>query len=107
MYSLIENIRIMLRNIVENSGLRQKVWAEQLGVSQAYLSELMSGAKRPSLELAVRIEEATGLPVRSWVRPPREYDNGFEPEREGTRGLGFGRRVRREPEYGRSSTGGE
>ncbi|MCR9236181.1 MAG: helix-turn-helix domain-containing protein [Alphaproteobacteria bacterium] len=46
--------------------------SRQLGVSQAYLSQLLSGQRRPSLELAVRIEQMTGgtVPASSWVDDP-------------------------------------
>jgi transcriptional regulator with XRE-family HTH domain len=43
--------------------------AQKLGVSQAYLSQLLSGQRRPSLELAVHIEQMTGgaVPTTSWI----------------------------------------
>lgn len=39
--------------------------AEILGISQAHLNELKNGKKRPSPELALRIERATGIPFKS------------------------------------------
>ena len=43
--------------------------AETFGISRAYLSLLLAGKKRPSLELAVRIERMTSgaVPVASWI----------------------------------------
>ena len=48
---------------------RQRDLANALGISQPHLSLLMAGKKRPSLELAIRIERVTGgaVPATSWV----------------------------------------
>lgn len=42
------------------SGLTQRQFAAELGISTSYLSEMVSGLKRPSLSLALRIERETG-----------------------------------------------
>lgn len=39
----------------------------QLGVSKPYAHQLVSRGRQPSLELAVRIERAFGIPPREWV----------------------------------------
>jgi len=51
--------------------------AQKLGVSQAYLSQLLSGQRRPSLELAVHIEQMTGgaVPATSWVDDQEKTEN--------------------------------
>lgn len=48
---------------------RQADFAAIVGVSQATVSKLIGGSVAPSLELAVRIERATGGEVKatSWV----------------------------------------
>lgn len=45
----------------------QRTLAGLLGISDGYLSQILSGARRPKLELLIRIEELTGVPVSSWV----------------------------------------
>ncbi len=45
-------------------GLKQKVVAENLGISTSYLSEILTGKKKPTIELAQRIEEYTNNEVR-------------------------------------------
>ena len=47
----------------------QRDLAEAFCISQAHLSSLLSGKKRPSLDLAVRIERVTNgkVPAASWV----------------------------------------
>lgn len=41
--------------------------AAGLGISAAALSHLCLGTRRPSLGLAVRIHELTGIPAKAWV----------------------------------------
>ena len=47
--------------------------ATALEISQPYLSLLLAGKKKPSLDLAVRIERWSGgaVPTASWVDPAR------------------------------------
>lgn len=47
---------------------RHRDFAEKVGISPAYLSQILSGARTPSLDVACLIEDATGgvVPVRSW-----------------------------------------
>lgn len=58
----------MLKNEIEKSGETQSRWAEMLGVSRAYLSNILSGKRQPSLELACKIETITEgrVPAGSW-----------------------------------------
>jgi len=59
----------MFRQHIIASGRSQSAWAVKLGISKGYLSGILSGAKRPGLDLAVRIERLTdgAVPVDSWV----------------------------------------
>lgn len=72
----------MFAEFIKSSGLRQSEWAERIGCSRSYLSEILSGKKRPSLEVACRIEDLTEgkVPASSWMRPtpdiPQEASNG-------------------------------
>lgn len=45
----------------------QRELAVALGVSDGYLSQILSGLRRPKLELLMRIEDLTGVPVSSWA----------------------------------------
>lgn len=67
-----------LRTYLASTNTRQKDLARSLGVSVGYMSELVNGDKTPGLDLAVRIEDATGgqVPARSWVPelPPSQQD---------------------------------
>lgn len=59
----------MFAEFIRSSDESQVAWARRLGVSTSHMSGLLSGKKLPSLELAVRIERATGgrVPAASWV----------------------------------------
>jgi len=64
----------MLKKYFIASGIKQSDLADRLGISQAFLSQLLNGRRTPSLELAVRIERLTGgaVPAASWVAPDGE-----------------------------------
>ncbi len=58
-----------LQEYLAASAITQGEFAERVGVKQATISRLCNGAIGPSLELAARIERATGGAVTaiSWV----------------------------------------
>jgi transcriptional regulator with XRE-family HTH domain len=61
----------MLAQIITDSGESQTKWAERLGISRSYLSDILAGNKTPSLALAVKIMTETGgrVSCESWVAP--------------------------------------
>ncbi len=62
----------MLTDAILRSGKTRTQFADELGIGRPFLSMLESGRKRPSLELAVRIERLTagGVPASSWIEEP-------------------------------------
>ena len=60
---------MMMRKFLIENKLTQREAAAILGISRPHLSQVVSGSKRPSLDLAVRIERLTdgAVPVSSWV----------------------------------------
>lgn len=56
-----------LEEWISSRGLKRNFFAEQIGVKAQTLSKLVGGFGRPSLDLAVRIEEKTGIAPREWV----------------------------------------
>lgn len=60
-----------LRKHLSSQNITQAAFADMLGISRGYLSEILSGEKTPGLELAVRIETATEgqVTARSWIVP--------------------------------------
>lgn len=54
---------------ITTTGLSQAALAKELGISRSHMSELVSGAKKPSLDLAFAIERVTegAVPAASWT----------------------------------------
>lgn len=46
----------------------QRDLARSLGVSESFLSELLSGKRRVSLEMALKLEQETGVPIRDFAQ---------------------------------------
>lgn len=62
----------MLKQFIKDSGVSQREWAQRLGITEGYLSRILSGEKKPSLDLAAEIERQTGKAIMaaSWSTPP-------------------------------------
>lgn len=60
------------RWIVDRGKTRDQA-ASQLGISKSYLHNLCRNVRRPSLDLALRIERFTGgeIPAAWWARAPK------------------------------------
>jgi transcriptional regulator with XRE-family HTH domain len=54
--------------------LPQQAIARQLHISAAYLSQILHGARVPSLAVMVRIEDLTGIPLRAWAEGNHNQD---------------------------------
>jgi plasmid maintenance system antidote protein VapI len=52
-------------NETDKRSLSEKLTS--MGVSKSHASEILSGRKRPSLELAVNIERQLGIPPSHWI----------------------------------------
>lgn len=63
----MDHTRTLFRERVKLLGGAEKV-AGQLGVTRAYVDMLatVGGSKLPSLQLARRIEDLLGIPMRAW-----------------------------------------
>ena len=56
-----------LRAYLVDTDTNQEQLATRLGISQPFLSMLLSGQRKPSVDLALRIEAETGVSVRAQV----------------------------------------
>lgn len=59
--------REQLKAWLQRSKLSQNALAAELGVVAPILSNWLTGKRRPTLAQAVRIEDKTGVPIRSWM----------------------------------------
>ena len=53
--------------------------ADMLGISKQHFSNLENGAKRPSVEVAARIEALLGMPAAAWAAPIAPHPPSEEP----------------------------
>ena len=63
--------RGLLGEWIRRSKQNQRTLAVTLGISDGYLSQILSGLRRPKLELLTEIEARTGVPVSSWLDKSR------------------------------------
>lgn len=59
-----------LRDWRKANGVTLHALAEHLGVTQSHLSEVENWNNTPSLELAARLHEHTGIDMKAFVRRP-------------------------------------
>jgi len=69
-----EEARIQLRIWRVRNEMRQGVLAERLGISQTHLSAIEAGNATPGREVAIRIEDVTGISAREWSSPASESE---------------------------------
>lgn len=75
----------MLKEIITESGERQAVWAQRIGVSEAHLSLILSRKRRPSGDVASRIERVTGGAVAAsyWFSDERGLTDDLAADQKG------------------------
>lgn len=59
--------RLLLERWILRGRLTQGEAAAQIGVSRVKLNQYLNAEAKPSLEMAIRIEDATGISIRSWL----------------------------------------
>lgn len=57
-----------LHTFMRVAGLTDQALAEQVGVSRPYIARIRSGKRQPSLDVAVRLSVATGLPAEAFIQ---------------------------------------
>lgn len=59
--------RQLLAAWIERSKFTQRQAAVFIGVTEGKLSMYLNGHARPGVDVVLRIEDATGVPARSWT----------------------------------------
>ena len=59
--------RALLAQWLVRHRMTQAEAADQIGISRVKLNQYLTAVARPSLETAIRIEDATGIGVRLWL----------------------------------------
>jgi addiction module HigA family antidote len=65
----------LLADELEARQLTQQAIAQQMGVSQAIISQLLHRKRRVSLEMALRLETALDISAELWLNLQRQYDH--------------------------------
>lgn len=60
-----------LADYFEQTRATHESLADELGLTRPYISMIASGARQPSLNVALRIQSLTGVPVESLVSRPQ------------------------------------
>jgi transcriptional regulator with XRE-family HTH domain len=63
---MLQTGRERLADYRRRSKLKQYELADLLGLHETTLSQILAGKRRPGLDIALRIETLTGVPVESW-----------------------------------------
>ncbi len=63
--------REQLEAWLKRTGLTARELAGRLSLTDAHLSQIRSGKRRPGLPIAARFEDVCGIPVRSWLLTKR------------------------------------
>lgn len=58
--------RQRLREWIDRSKINQNQAAELLSITPVFLSQILNGDRTPGLTNALKIEDVTGIAVRSW-----------------------------------------
>ena len=64
----------MLKDELKKRGISQKQLAEQTGIKPSVISETVNGKRSVSLNVAVALEKALGIPADIWMNMQTQYD---------------------------------
>jgi HTH-type transcriptional regulator/antitoxin HigA len=65
---------MMIKPELDERGISQKEFAKMLGTQPSHLSEVLNGKRALTTELAVKIENAIGLPVKILLSAQTRYE---------------------------------
>lgn len=65
---------MMIKPELVERGISQKDFAKMIGVQPSHLSEVLNGKRALSRDLAMKIEEAIGLPAKLLLAAQTQYD---------------------------------
>ncbi len=73
--------RAQLRSWLTRSKLNQVQGANALGITETYMSLLLSGHRRPGRDNAIKLERLTGIPVAAWSATELDQITAVKPRR--------------------------
>lgn len=66
-----------LKEVIEELNLTQSEFAQNLGVTEEYLYELLAGTQNLSIEVATKLSEFMGTSVDLWMNLQRSYSEAI------------------------------
>ena len=64
----------ILKEELKERGIKQKIFAEWIGMRPSHLSALLHGARNISPQVAARIESVLHIPARVWLNLQNNYN---------------------------------
>lgn len=64
----------MIKDELKERGMTQKQLASETGIKTSVLSETINGKRSVSLNVAVALEKALGIPADIWMNMQTQYD---------------------------------
>lgn len=64
----------LVEEFLKPMGLTQSDFAKEIGISKAYLSDIVNGRRGVSAEMAMRFEAALDMPALFWLHGQAEVD---------------------------------
>lgn len=64
----------VLKAELEERGLSQKEFAQQIGMRPSHLSELINGKTRFTMAFADKLQDVLGIDSQSWINLQTQYD---------------------------------
>ena len=65
---------MMIKPELVERGISQKAFAKTIGVQPSHLSEVLNGKRALTTELAMKIEDAIGLPAKILLAAQAQYN---------------------------------
>ena len=65
---------MMIKPELDERGISQKEFAKMLGIQSSHLSEVLNGKRALTTELALKIENAIGLPAKILLSAQTQYE---------------------------------
>lgn len=64
----------IIRDELKERGMTQKQLSEQTGIKTSVLSETINGKRSVSMNVAIALEKALGIPAEIWMNLQNQYD---------------------------------
>ena len=64
----------ILKEELKARGIKQKDFAEKIGMRPTHLNALLQGARNISPQLALRLEQVLGIPASNWLSLQENYN---------------------------------